>query len=45
MRMSADRMHRLWRVAGLQVRRKRPRRRVATGQPQRPTPPQGPNHI
>jgi len=44
MRMSADRMHRLWRVAGLQVRRKRPRRRVATSRP-RPTPPQGPNHV
>jgi putative transposase len=44
MRMSADRMHRLWRVAGLQVRRKRPRRRIASSRP-RPTPPQGPNHV
>lgn len=44
MRMSADRAHRLWRVAGLQVRRKRPRRRVATSRP-RPTPPQGPIHV
>jgi putative transposase len=44
MRMSADRMHRLWRAAGLQVRRKRPRRRVAPSRP-RPTPPQGPNHV
>jgi len=44
MRMSADRTHRLWRVAGLQERRKRPRRRVATSRP-RPTPPKGPNHV
>jgi putative transposase len=27
--MSADRAHRLWRLAGLQVPRKRPRKRVA----------------
>lgn len=44
MRMSADRAHRLWRVAGLQVRRKRRRRRVAASRP-RPVPPQGPNHV
>jgi putative transposase len=31
--MSADRAHRLWRLHGLQVPRKRPRRRVATGRP------------
>jgi len=31
--MSADRAHRLWRQAGLQVPRKRPRRRVATHRP------------
>src|SRR5271167_3262074 len=31
--MSADRVHRIWRVAGLQVPRKRPRRRVAVGRP------------
>jgi putative transposase len=31
--MSADRTHRLWRQAGLQVPRKRPRRRVATSRP------------
>jgi putative transposase len=35
--MSADRAHRLWRQAGLQVPRKRPRRRVATHRP-RPLP-------
>jgi len=37
-RMSADRAHRLWRLHGLQVPRKRPRRRIATGRP-RPLPP------
>jgi len=31
--MSADRVHRIWRDAGLQVPRKRPRRRVAGGRP------------
>lgn len=31
--MSCDRMHRLWKLAGLQVPRKRPRRRIATGRP------------
>ena len=31
--MSADRMYRLWRQAGLQVPKKRPRRRVATSRP------------
>ena len=35
--MSVDRAHRLWRLQGLQVPRKRPRRRVATGRP-RPLP-------
>ena len=35
--MSADRTHRLWRLHGLQVPRKRPRRRVAHGRP-RPLP-------
>ena len=35
--MSADRVHRIWRNAGLQVPRKRPRRRVASGRP-RPLP-------
>lgn len=37
-RMSADRAWRLWRNAGLQVPRKRPRRRVAVSRP-RPLPP------
>ena len=35
--MSADRAHRLWRLHGLQVPRKRPRRRIASGRP-RPLP-------
>lgn len=35
--MSADRVHRLWRQSGLQVPRKRPRRRVACNRP-RPLP-------
>jgi len=43
-KMSADRAHRLWRRAGLQVPRKRPRRRVATSRP-RPTPPESRNHV
>ena len=38
--MSADRTHRLWRLAGLQVPRKRPRRRVAVSRP-RPLAPVG----
>jgi putative transposase len=38
--MSADRAHRLWRLHKLQVPRKRPRRRVATGRP-RPLPATG----
>ena len=42
--MSPDRMYRLWRRAGLQVPRKRPRRRVATGRP-RPTAPETRNHV
>lgn len=42
--MSADRAHRLWRVAGLQVPRRRPRRRVAPGRP-RPVPATGPNQV
>ena len=36
-RMSADRTHRIWRQAGLQVPRRRSRRRVASGRP-RPLP-------
>ncbi len=35
--MSADRAYRIWKKAGLQVPRRRPRRRVATGRP-RPLP-------
>ena len=42
--MSADRTHRLWRQAALQVPRRRPRRRVATGRP-RPLPPSGANQV
>ena len=42
--MSADRVFRLWRSAGLQVPRKRPRRRVATGR-LRPLPPTAVNHV
>jgi putative transposase len=42
--MSADRAHRIWRLAGLQVPRKRARKRVASGRP-RPLPPTGPGHI
>src|SRR5208283_835817 len=38
--MSADRAHRLWRLAGLQVPRKRPRRRVSMSRP-RPLAPSG----
>ena len=39
-----DRTHRLWRQAALQVPRRRPRRRVATGRP-RPVPASGANHV
>jgi putative transposase len=42
--MSAGRAYRLWRAAGLQVPRKRPRRRVATGRP-RPQAPTGANQV
>jgi putative transposase len=42
--MSPDRTHRLWRQAALQVPRRRPRRRVATGRP-RPLPPTAVNHV
>ena len=42
--MSADRTHRLWRLHGLQVPRKRPRRRVAAHRP-RPLAPTGPNQV
>ena len=43
-RMSPDRAYRLWRRSGLQVPRKRPRRRVAAARP-RPTPPAKRNHV
>jgi putative transposase len=42
--MSTDRTHRLWRQAGLQVPRRRPRRRVAGSRP-RPLPPTAVNHV
>lgn len=42
--MSADRTHRLWRQAGLQVPRKRPRRRVARSRP-RPLPATAAGHV
>ena len=43
-RMSAGRAYRLWRAAGLQVPRKRPRRRAATSRP-RPQAPTGANQV
>jgi putative transposase len=43
-RMSYTRAYRLWQVAGLQVPRKRARRRVASSRP-RPTPPTARNHV
>jgi putative transposase len=42
--MSAERAYRLWRQAGLQVPKRRPRRRVATSRP-RPVPATGPNQV
>ena len=42
--MSRHRAHRLWRLAGLQLPRRRPRRRVASSRP-RPLPATGPNHL
>ena len=42
--MSTDRTHRLWRQAGLQVPRRRPRRRAAGGRP-RPVPATGANQV
>lgn len=42
--MSPDRAHRLWRTAALQVPRRRPRRRIATGRP-RPLPPHDIGHV
>ena len=43
-RMSVGRACRLWQAAGLQVPRKRPRKRVAAGRP-RPQAPTGPNQV
>jgi putative transposase len=42
--MSPERAHRLWRSAGLQLPKRRPRRRIATSRP-RPLPPMAPNHV
>ena len=42
--MSWDRTHRLWKLAGLQVPRKRPRKRIASQRP-RPLPATGPNQV
>jgi putative transposase len=42
--MSSDRTYRIWKKAGLQVPRRRPRRRVATGRP-RPLPATGANQV
>jgi len=42
--MSRHRAHRLWRLAGLQLPRRRPRRRAAASRP-RPLPAFGPNHV
>jgi putative transposase len=42
--MSSDRMHRLWRLAKLQVPRKRPRRRIAASRP-RPLPALAANQV
>jgi putative transposase len=42
--MSWQRAHRLWRAAGLQLPRRRPRRRIASSRP-RPLPPFAPNSV
>ena len=42
--LGTDRMYRVWRQAGLQVPKKRPRRRVAASRP-RPLPPTAINHV
>ncbi len=42
--MGRHRAHRLWRLAGLQLPRRRPRRRVAASRP-RPLPALGPNQV
>jgi len=43
--MSPGRAHRLWRMARLQVSRKRPRKRVAAAARPRPQAPTGPNQV
>lgn len=43
-RMRAQRAHRLWRLAALQLPRRRPRRRVAVSRP-RPLPAAAPNDV
>jgi putative transposase len=43
-RMSRHRAHRLWRIAALQLPRRRPRRRIAASRPQ-PLPAMAPNHV
>jgi putative transposase len=43
-RMSAGRAYRLWRAVGLQVPRKRPRKRISAARP-RPQAPCGPNQV
>ena len=43
-RMGRQRAHRLWRCAGLQLSKRRPRRRVASSRP-RPLPARGPNQV
>ncbi len=42
--LSADRVHRLWRQNGLQVPRRRPRKRIASNRP-RPVPATAENHL
>ena len=42
--LGVHRTHRLWRQAGLQLPRRRPRRRIATGRP-RPLPPSNANFV
>jgi putative transposase len=42
--ISASRTERLWRKAGLQLPRRRPRRRIAASRP-RPLPPRAANHV
>jgi putative transposase len=42
--MSWEKAHRLWRLAGLQLPKKRSRKRVAASRP-RPNGPTGPNHV